>query len=426
MRIAYISYEYPPDTAHGGIATYVAQAARMMAVRGHQVEVFAASPTRQETTASDGVVEHWLRNPEPASFPDAAGSAFAARHAAHPFDVLEGPDWRADARVAVSLVPSVAFVLKMHTPSVVLDQLNFSQRLKPRLRFALWHTAVFGPAPARKILSPVANYLRGRDDRNPSYRMEREHARRADIVAPPCHDLCAFAAEYWGIAAEAVRFASHPYCPAAEFLAIPTQPKGKVIGFVGRLERRKGIEVLAAAIPSILAADPAATVRLIGQVLQHASGVPYDKWLQRELGSFADRVEFVGKVPLHRMPDVYADLDICVFPSLWENFPNVCLEAMAAGRAIVAGNGGGMREMLDGGKCGIIVPAGNHTALAAAVRSLLRAPEERSRLGQLARDRVLSEYNTDVVGTRMEAVYQAAIERAAFRRAPNPPGGKPA
>ena len=46
MRIAFISYEYPPDTAAGGIATYARQAAHMLRDRGHAVEVFAASPHR--------------------------------------------------------------------------------------------------------------------------------------------------------------------------------------------------------------------------------------------------------------------------------------------------------------------------------------------------------------------------------------------
>ncbi len=50
MHIALISHEYPPDTAVGGIATYVKQAAAMLAGRGHKVEVFCASGTRKGTT----------------------------------------------------------------------------------------------------------------------------------------------------------------------------------------------------------------------------------------------------------------------------------------------------------------------------------------------------------------------------------------
>ena len=58
MRIAFVSYEYPPDTAYGGIATYVYQAAKMLRERGHQVEVFAASPNRAGTETENGFLVH--------------------------------------------------------------------------------------------------------------------------------------------------------------------------------------------------------------------------------------------------------------------------------------------------------------------------------------------------------------------------------
>jgi hypothetical protein len=60
MKIAFISYEYPPDSAHGGIATYMHQAARMMSGRGHHVEVFAGSRHRSGTFCEDGVLVHRL------------------------------------------------------------------------------------------------------------------------------------------------------------------------------------------------------------------------------------------------------------------------------------------------------------------------------------------------------------------------------
>jgi glycogen synthase len=55
MKIAFISYEYPPDTAVGGIATYVYHAAKMMNERGHNVEVFAASGKRSCSEVENGI-----------------------------------------------------------------------------------------------------------------------------------------------------------------------------------------------------------------------------------------------------------------------------------------------------------------------------------------------------------------------------------
>ena len=58
MRIAFISYEYPPDTAVGGISTYVEQAARLMVARGHNVEVFSASLRKDGVSEEKGIVVH--------------------------------------------------------------------------------------------------------------------------------------------------------------------------------------------------------------------------------------------------------------------------------------------------------------------------------------------------------------------------------
>ena len=107
MKIAFISYEYPPDTAYGGVATYVYQAARMLYERGHYVEVFAGSPHRYGTKNEEGIIVHRIVIKEREKFSEHIGSVFAQRHAATKFDILEGPEVHADARGAVELVPDI-------------------------------------------------------------------------------------------------------------------------------------------------------------------------------------------------------------------------------------------------------------------------------------------------------------------------------
>jgi len=167
-----------------------------------------------------------------------------------------------------------------------------------------------------------------------------------------------------------------------------------------------------AAIPSVLNAVPEAKFRFIGAVQNHpTSGLPYDKWIRLRLPKHTDRLEFAGKYPLERMVEAYDSLDICVFPSLWENFPNVCLEAMAAGRPIIASSAGGMAEMLDDGGVGRLIASRDSVSLAREIISLLISPAERIRLGELARKRVLETYNDGVIGEMMERIYHEAIDR---------------
>src|SRR5262245_7138891 len=103
MKIAFISYEYPPDTAYGGIATYVEQAAQMLQRRGHYVEVFTGSPARSGTVSQDGLLVHRVQVATQASFTLPIGQVFSERHTLVQFDVLEGPEFYADAREAVRL-----------------------------------------------------------------------------------------------------------------------------------------------------------------------------------------------------------------------------------------------------------------------------------------------------------------------------------
>jgi glycosyltransferase involved in cell wall biosynthesis len=135
------------------------------------------------------------------------------------------------------------------------------------------------------------------------------------------------------------------------------------------------------------------------------------QFLERELRPWSASVEFTGPITLDRVPATLAGTDLCVYPSIWENFPLVCLEAMAAGRGIVASSAGGMAEMLNHGEVGRTVPPRAPRPLADAILGLLTAPEERMRLGRAARERVLAEYNADRVASLQEAGYVRAIER---------------
>jgi glycosyltransferase involved in cell wall biosynthesis len=109
------------------------------------------------------------------------------------------------------------------------------------------------------------------------------------------------------------------------------------------------------------------------------------------------------------IPTVLAQTDVCVFPSIWENFPNVCLEAMSAGRAIVGSEQGGMKDMLEQPEAGILVNPLDSKAIAAAVIKLLNDAELRVKLGTAARQKILSAYNKEVIGDLMEKQYKRML-----------------
>jgi len=417
MRIAYITYEYPPDTPDGGIATYVHQVARMMQQRGHGVEVFTASSSRNGTQVVDNILEHRVQETDRGIFRKRVGEIFALRHKDNPFDVLEGPDYYADADHAIQLVPDIPFVVKVHTPSFLVNGLTGAVDLRRRLRYELWKLLATGSIVPNSISIFLLNKLRrGEESLNSLYRLEREHALKADIVAPPCEDMCSIVENYWQISKSKIRFSPHPYLTTGTNDPLFDEHGKKIVGFVGRLQRLKGIDVLVRAIPRVVRVFPDVKFRFIGNPLNHSSGQRYDNWIKNFLGKYKDCAEFFGKVGLEQIPLELSKMAVCVFPSLWDNFPNVCLEAMSVGRPIIASSSGGMREMLNGGEVGRLVPPGDSRALARSIIELLGNRQECQRLGALAKIRLRSKYSWEFIGPSMESMYCDAISRARQRR----------
>src|SRR5262249_43942573 len=124
---------------------------------------------------------------------------------------------------------------------------------------------------------------------------------------------------------------------------------------------------------------------------------------------------FVDHVPLEQIPTCLADTDICMLPSLWDNFPNACLEAMSAARGIVASRAGGMVDMLEDVNAGMLVEPNNARQLAQAINTLLADPARRQAMAARAREKIVNYYAREV-GDMTERYYQAAIDEPQAKR----------
>ena len=121
----------------------------------------------------------------------------------------------------------------------------------------------------------------------------------------------------------------------------------------------------------------------------------------------ADRVRFLGfRVDI---PELLAASDVFALPSLYEGSPLAVLEAMAAGRAVVSSAIGGTEELIDDERSGLLVPPGDHIALAQALRRVLADPELRSSLGRHAHERVAREFTATAMARRVTGVYEGLL-----------------
>src|SRR5204863_7072488 len=106
-----------------------------------------------------------------------------------------------------------------------------------------------------------------------------------------------------------------------------------------------------------------------------------------------DRVRFLGHV--EDVPALLGTADAFVLPSLSEAFPNAAIEAMAAGLPVVASRVGGLPDLVDEGRTGVLVPPSDPRALADALTALIADPEAATALGRAAHDEVRARYSFD-------------------------------
>jgi glycosyltransferase involved in cell wall biosynthesis len=107
--------------------------------------------------------------------------------------------------------------------------------------------------------------------------------------------------------------------------------------------------------------------------------------------------------------NILAGIDVVLVTSFREGMPHVVLEAMAAGRPIVATAVAGIPEMLRDGTDGLLIPAGSHTAAAAAVVRLLAEPALAESLARSATERVESEFSLEAMVDRVERCFEEEL-----------------
>ena len=187
------------------------------------------------------------------------------------------------------------------------------------------------------------------------------------------------------------------------------------IGFVKHLLPKYGPEYLLRAVPRMTERFPTVKVVMVG------GGYLEDdlRKLSVDLG-IADRVEWVGRVPYERIPDIQAGLDVFVMPSVCrESFGVSAIEAQAAGVPVVASDFPGVREAVQDGVGGILVQPRDSGAIAEAVSRLLADPELRRSMGAAGNRYVRERFVWDDNVTAMEALYRRVLADGG-RRGENP------
>ncbi|ASJ54630.1 glycosyl transferase family 1 [Brevibacillus formosus] len=177
---------------------------------------------------------------------------------------------------------------------------------------------------------------------------------------------------------------------------------GPVLFFVGRLVQEKGVHLLLEAMARLRDEFPHTKLLIAGR------GPMQDEWklLVHQMG-LSEQVRFLGFVDDGRRNELFALADVAVFPSLYEPFGIVALEAMALGTPVLVADTGGLREIVRHGENGAMMYTGDAESLTNQLRWLLRDPDQRYQLAQTAMQDVKQIYNWTLLASQTIDLYRS-------------------
>jgi glycosyltransferase involved in cell wall biosynthesis len=400
MRIALLSYEYPPDTGFGGIGTYAWYHARALAKIGHLVHVFAGAREKGEYHSehegvkvtrvlergfTHGIIEGlraekcwWAQNRV-----ETAYGAYAALRRAlekESFDMVEFPECGADGALVTTLL-DVPTCVKFHSPAKLIMGM-YEVGAADIEATSFFEQIAINQATLRTSCSLfLAEEV-----------VRKMNVKRPVHVVPNGIDLELFDRD------EGIDLLSRHGLPKKDAVTV---------FFANRLERRKGIHLVQQMCFHVLQKYPHVHFCFAGD---DNFGV-----LKNEIQPFIEkqghknRFHYFGKLTLPEVRSILKRVDIHLLPSLWENAPYSCLEAMSAGRAIVASDCGGIPELIEDGQNGLLARNDDAKSFIAGLERLIEDRALRERLGAAARKTIEARYTDVGIARRSVDVYRRAL-----------------
>ena len=374
MKALIVSGIWPPDV--GGPASHAPEVARFLHERGHSVEVVT---TASVAPAAEPYPVRWVDRRLPVGVRHAVGAALVARRAAAADVVYTTGMFGRSA--AGSRLAGTPYVLKLTADPA-------HERARRR-------------GMSEGTLEEFQH--EGGDLRIRALRAARDaELRGAARIFCPSSYLRDLVVE-WGIPASRVEVLPNPAPP------LPLLPgrdeararlglEGPTLAFAGRLTAQKALDVALEA----LARTADVSLVLAGEGNEREA-------LERRTAALGlnGRVRFLGPQPRERVLELLRGADALVLSSSWENFPHTVVESLAVGTPVLATAAGGVAEVVEDGRNGLLVPPGDAEALAAAISRFFADAGLRESLREAAAPSVAG-YAPERIYSRLEAALHEA------------------
>lgn len=391
MTICYVFQKYPSDGSFSdsGISTYLQHLISQVSKEHHVVVVTTGS--RPGVVRKGNISIHVL--PERPLSPIASRTAnyfvhilqvaiaLMSIHALTPLNIIEFANWEAEGLafvLSVNKLLHIPYVIHLFTDSAIIGKVAEDP-----------HTYTKIISTCEKIFVRTTHHL---------VTHTREHAE--------------ISAKLYGIPEDNIAIIPlglplpprTPY-PQKEAYSFGIDPQAVTILYVGRMEKRKGIDVLLQAIPLVLKKHDNTYFYLIGSDCLDIHRLILDTLSFREM----IHVRYLGSLGTPAVTTFYKAATLCVFPSIYESFCFTAAEAMSYGNAVITSDVGGIPELVTNGTDGILVEPGSPKKLARAITLLISDNLKRSMLKRNARRTIGSKYRIKIMADRTIAYYRTLL-----------------
>ena len=351
MRIAFATPEFvTEDHFDGGLANYLNRISKSLAGLGHDVHVITLSTKNEDEFDHEGVMVHrvmlkpawhtfnrvtryslattvhWL------NFSTQTYRKLKQLHGREPFHLIQYPNYSSCGVFSIPLLRTAHVVRASSYQPAWNDaagvKRNFDSTLSERLEALQYKLTRNVHAPSRAMQQMLAAKTGVRDAR---------------LIRTPFY----VETDDWDTTVYDQFFRDRKY-----------------ILYFGRFQLHKGFHTLAHALPRFLSECPDVYVALVGRDMETSLASSMASFARAQCGTSVDRLIIVENLPHSQLYPVIAGAHIVVLPSLIDNAPNTCLEAMGLGKVVIGTNGASFEELITDGVNGFLVPPDNPQALA--------------------------------------------------------------
>ncbi|MBR6113297.1 MAG: glycosyltransferase family 4 protein, partial [Bacilli bacterium] len=364
MKICLVHEEYPDETNFGGIATYQKHLAENLVKKGHEVTVICRGLKEYSDKVINKVRVIRIYNEETDDiynnyykYRELVSDKLLELQNHNEIEIIEVPDWGAET-VLFEKYRKIPLVVRLHTPLVIWSEYNKS-KLDDSIHKTMlkWEKKMIESADKVVSCTEILKNLV----------IDKMNLTRTDIdVIPNPSNVDYF------ISKKDIK-----------------KLKSKTILYCGSIEQRKGVILLAEAIPTIIEKLGNVKFLFVGKDTtrndKNISTVEYIKEIVPK--KYHKNLEFKGQLLNSDLVKIYNSSAIGVYPSLFDNFPYVVLESMACSLPFVGSINSGMKEMTNNSN--YLYDAKTSEDLANKVIELYNNKEDRESLSKELRERVI-------------------------------------